>query len=297
MTTCFRGGDSHLRLLSGVELEEQGRRELARLSRYGHPVSLAIVGGFLPDARHAVAHAVAASLRPTDAVGRDGEQALLVLLPNTGSVTARLMADEIVTARALPAETGAAVGIAQAYIDEDWLIWRQRAESALVVARTRAARAVVVDEAATAGGDPDSIATGFIQLVWRAAYASGNALMDAQHRELFRLANEALCLVTGGANGAEVTRLLWAVKNACEEHFADEEALLANVHYPEIGRHARLHADLLRRIEALLDKCMQGELDPRDVTVFVAHDVIAGHMLREDRRHFGYLRPARRDVP
>lgn len=46
----------------------------------------------------------------------------------------------------------------------------------------------------------------------------------------------------------------------CTEHFANEEALLRQYEYAHVGAHAAAHEFLLRRVLALKECCVRGEL-------------------------------------
>ncbi len=80
--------------------------------------------------------------------------------------------------------------------------------------------------------------------------ALGVPAVDRQHRVI---AERWRLLARAGAegDGARVRTNLWFLRAYFAEHFATEEAIMAEAGYPGLPRHARLHADLLVRLEAL----------------------------------------------
>jgi hemerythrin-like metal-binding protein len=80
--------------------------------------------------------------------------------------------------------------------------------------------------------------------------ALGVPAIDRQHRVI---AERWQLLARAGATGdaARVRTNLWFLRAYFAEHFATEEALMAEAGYPGLPRHARLHAELLVRLAGL----------------------------------------------
>ena len=133
-----------------------------------------------------------------------------------------------------------------------------------------------------AGGD-------FMHLVWHNTYESGNALIDAQHRGLFDAANVLLNARLCGQSNADVATLIDALIHDVAVHFSDEEALLSAAGFPGAAEHAVLHRQLLERAGRLIRRFQAGTLATGELFEFLAHDLVARHILDEDRVCFPYL--------
>jgi hemerythrin-like metal-binding protein len=77
------------------------------------------------------------------------------------------------------------------------------------------------------------------------------------------------------------------------EHFRDEEEMLAAAAYPQLQEHRQLHQQLSRRAGELSELHRRGELTVGEVFSFVAYDIAARHMLKEDRKFFDFVRRTR----
>lgn len=72
--------------------------------------------------------------------------------------------------------------------------------------------------------------------------------MDAEHRKLVGLMNTLHQLHEQGAGATELGRALGEFVNFTVKHFADEEAYMAKIGYPELRVHAGVHKSLLARV-------------------------------------------------
>ncbi len=126
-----------------------------------------------------------------------------------------------------------------------------------------------------------------LHLAWRPSFASNHPAIDQQHRELFRLANALL-----DASPAEFSTAFDTLLTHVEQHFSDEEQVLRDHAYEALADHAASHRKLIR--EALDLRCRVDEKDVSigDLVNFLARDVVARHMLQEDRKFFGlFVKP------
>jgi diguanylate cyclase (GGDEF)-like protein/hemerythrin-like metal-binding protein/PAS domain S-box-containing protein len=128
-----------------------------------------------------------------------------------------------------------------------------------------------------------------VQLLWRPAYASGNALIDEQHRELLKLANALLAAKLDGSSFEELRQHIERLTTHVAQHFHDEEKVLRAAGFPGLERHAAIHRDLLARATELVERFHQGKLDLGELFLFLAQDVVARHMLGADRDFRLYL--------
>jgi len=132
--------------------------------------------------------------------------------------------------------------------------------------------------------DPDVMA---LHLNWHDAYACGEPTIDQEHRKLFDLANaliEQAYLRKENPRGFELA--LEKLLEHVVQHFNDEEAILARYHYADLAEHARAHKALLARALQLRTEIESGGVTLGELVSFLADEVVAQHMLKEDRKFF-----------
>jgi hemerythrin-like metal-binding protein len=149
----------------------------------------------------------------------------------------------------------------------------------LVGTMRRYYRHSAVDEAS---GRQDLSDFGYSPLVWRSAYECGDKLIDAQHRELFELANMLIDALMEGNPRSEVELLLDSFVSHIVDHFDTEEALMDQSEHPILEAHLDVHHKLLDRANELNRRYHHGDRVVRDLVQFIAHDVVAQHIVLED---------------
>ncbi len=236
-------------------------------------------------ARHLGA-SIEATLRGTDRCMRAGRGQFVVLVPEAPDAAERF-------ARAATAgfrraswsglgEVSVSVAAAQRYPGESIDAWWGRVDSALAQAKAGGGGHVVVDRRRNAA---DATAAPGLHLPWQSRFECGEPTIDRQHRELFERSEEILeSLRHGGARvGVDLERLVAAIV----QHFDDEERILEQRGYPALVAHRRSHADLAARCLQLQSAVATGRASAEELTRFLLGEVVADHMLTEDRRFAG----------
>ena len=242
------------------------------------------------------------TVRASDMVFRWGGEEFAVLAASTGHRGAERLADHI---RARVAEhtfreVGAvtvSLGVAEHLEDESPRDWFERLDQALYAAKHDGRNRVAVDR--RSDSDPRDRAAGVsvLRLIWREAYESGNPTIDAEHRELFRLANTMIDLaLRPEADATASAEALDGLIAHVKDHFADEESILARCGYRDLAQHRRAHEGLLRRAGYLREEWTMGRATLWAVVEFLAQDVVVRHLLAVDRAFFP-LFAAERDAP
>ena len=262
--------------------------------QYGHEV-----GDWL---LQSVARRLLESLRESDTVSRIGGDEFVALLTDLQRVddavaTAEKICDEIqrpfVTAEGLPLTISSSIGIALYPDDgdnEEELL--RHADEGMYSAKRSTGQAGKhrVHRLRRHGGketDGDTDQRPLVRLNWKAAFNSGHPSIDAQHRELFALANEMLDKSFDRRRDPEpFFRAFDALLEHTVRHFSDEERILAEQGYASLDEHIREHrriiaqaADLQRRVHINADA-------PGELIDLMLSEFIAGHMLREDTKFF-----------
>ena len=129
-----------------------------------------------------------------------------------------------------------------------------------------------------------------VRLSWKPAFAGGNAMIDQEHHELFVLANALLDQASKGAEDrGPLDAAFAALLKHVVEHFEHEESLLAALGYEQLEVHAALHRALIEQALALQQRCKVHGASIGELVEFLVEQVVAGHILREDRKFFPLL--------
>ena len=83
---------------------------------------------------------------------------------------------------------------------------------------------------------------------WQQDLATGNEMIDGQHRELFRRVNALLLARQAGTGEQEFDRVLGYLREYVRRHFAAEERLLRRIGSPDYHAHRREHSWFTREV-------------------------------------------------
>jgi diguanylate cyclase (GGDEF)-like protein/hemerythrin-like metal-binding protein/PAS domain S-box-containing protein len=236
-------------------------------------------------------------LRRIDQIGRLGGEEFGILLPGTDAVNAlrfaeryrRLVAETPVETAYGPISFTISVGIAEfdpGDDEPDTIL--ARADAALYRAKEGGRNAVEIFIPGETGSGGAGTGQSLVRLTWKAGYICGEPTIDDEHRELFRLANALLDQaslpgVSSEAFNGAFDRLLSHVT----KHFADEESILRAHDFAQLREHAELHRQLLARAVNLRHQTDEGGVSLGALVEFLVSDVVAGHLISEDRKFFG----------
>ncbi len=116
------------------------------------------------------------------------------------------------------------------------------------------------------------------RITWQAVFSIGVDEIDSQHRKLIEL------VATMDSNdGAGNEEALDEVLNYASRHFADEEAFMARIGYPDLPTHRIEHKLLTRILAAHRREFESGKTDLNAFKRFVFRWVV-DHVVDDDRR-------------
>ena len=300
-------------------LDEVLAAESARANRYGQSLGLAMIdidqfkdyndhyGHQAGDEclRRVAGTIAAAAKRAGDLAARYGGEEFVLILPDADAAAAQSVAEDLRKAiealdlhhvRAPSGRVTVSIGVAALGSDglKDPEALLHAADAALYRAkhggRNQVQAAPDSSRAAVAGRHP---AAKLVQLVWRTAFESGNPVIDTQHRGLFRDVNKLLDAVLDEHQTDEVATLVEAFIADVVQHFREEEAIIAAAGYPDAANHANLHRSLIDKAATLAKHFRAGTLSLGELFEYLAHDVVARHMLIADHEFFPYLQAQR----
>src|ERR1022692_1911155 len=115
------------------------------------------------------------------------------------------------------------------------------------------------------------------------------AQIDAEHRDLFRIANGLQHAVAGKATDA-VKEHLHALIAHAEDHFSHEEWLMESVKYPSYGWHKQQHNTARRRLKLLAPLIESGESEAAELLLDFLEGWLRDHTSVTDRMMAAYVR-------
>lgn len=242
---------------------------------------------------------VQAQIRKGDLLFRWGGEEFVVMAPSTDYRAAAVVAEKIRAAVAnhdFPgvARVNVSLGVAERLPDETAADCFKRVDMALYAAKDGGRNRVVVDRRGCSDNWAKAGIASTIRLQWSEAYECGEATIDAQHRKLFDLSNRLIETAFDGNPGSLAFHAAFdALLAHVAQHFADEEVILRNRRYAKLDAHQRAHESLLARAAQLKAKSVTGDVTLGEVVEFLAHDVVARHLLTADRDFFPlFMTPA-----
>ena len=232
-------------------------------------------------------------IRPGDMLFRWGGEEFLVLVPSTPYQNARTVAEKVrasVETAAFPAvgKITISLGVAERLPGESAHALFERVDSALYAAKSGGRNRTVVDPC----GSSDTWTTSVLRLEWSDEYLCGNEVIDSQHVNLFTFANRLIdASLKESVSQKEIKQALSVLIDVVQRHFVDEEAILEKMNYIRLAQHRRAHAALLKRAGQMRVLADNGMLSFGTLVDFLAHDVVANHMLTIDRQYFPMFKP------
>ena len=91
------------------------------------------------------------------------------------------------------------------------------------------------------------------KMEWQANYTVGDTKMDDQHKGLIALINQL-----GGEDEVDVRDVLETLQEYVDIHFRDEEALLAKIDFPDLGKQKAEHGTFETWLDEQLETYRNG---------------------------------------
>jgi len=251
----------------------------------------------------AVAQRIQSCLRESDTAARLGGDEFVVLLPDLQTSDAAMavaekirsaLAQDFVTAQGLVLSISSSIGVAlypdHGETEKDLLRLGDEAMYRAKKSGRNAIRLCVSTLPVPAPQVSDTAPKSYVHLRWKAAFASGNPVIDQEHESLFRLAN---ALLDQAALRRQQPTLFESAFEALlmhvAAHFAHEEAILLAHGFANLADHAQQHQALLARAHALHLAAVAADAEDAsegELVKFLVTELVAGHMLHADRDFF-----------
>lgn len=125
---------------------------------------------------------------------------------------------------------------------------------------------------------------------WTKAHAVFLPQVDAEHRNLFHLADELQAAVLVKADSAEVLEILRALIAATEDHFSHEERRMREAHYPSYAWHKQQHDTLRKRVSQFVPSIESGDREAAILLLEFLSGWLKDHTSVTDRMMAAHLR-------
>jgi hemerythrin-like metal-binding protein len=128
-----------------------------------------------------------------------------------------------------------------------------------------------------------------MQINWSKELEIGNEMIDTQHRMLVLLLKKLDIALSSRMDPKIVMGILLEIKKFTEFHFLSEENLMAELRYPGLEAHEKIHSELLAQLNVFIAKINRQQEKPQDIlpqiVTWVAH-----HVASEDIKIAEYVR-------
>ena len=126
----------------------------------------------------------------------------------------------------------------------------------------------------------------FLQLVWKDIFCSGNRLIDAQHRGLFRISNELLDAIESLRPISVIVEIVARLLDDIAKHFNDEEVILKSVNFSGLKLHSEEHARLYEKGLEFAKTLHTDAPSLGEIFKFLVYEIVFQHMYLMDREFF-----------
>lgn len=126
---------------------------------------------------------------------------------------------------------------------------------------------------------------------WKDIYSVGNANIDAEHKMLFDIAQEAFVDVAPSLKLRKIKIIIKRLYDYMKLHFEHEEAYMNEVNYVHLKKHKLLHQDIIKiindfvkQLPTLNEELLEKEL-AKIIDIALVH-----HIIQEDRKVIEWIK-------
>lgn len=122
-------------------------------------------------------------------------------------------------------------------------------------------------------------------ITWTELYSVGVERFDQQHKKLFVIVNELHDAMSSGRGQMELKNILDQLIDYTQTHFAAEEKLMREYHYPDFEKHCQHHKELTQQVLDFKTKYDSGKIGLSIQLTQFLKDWLANHILGEDKQY------------
>ncbi|MDO8301720.1 MAG: bacteriohemerythrin [Sedimentisphaerales bacterium] len=124
---------------------------------------------------------------------------------------------------------------------------------------------------------------------WSDNYSVGVQRIDLQHKQLFAMINELHQAMASGKGNETVGKVLDGLILYTRTHFATEEKLMLEKHYPDYAAHKQAHDTFAVQATDLLAKVKSGKGMVTLPVMNMLKTWLKEHILQQDQAYSPYL--------
>lgn len=128
-----------------------------------------------------------------------------------------------------------------------------------------------------------------MQIAWKKELELGNEMIDTQHRMLVLLLKKLDIALSNRLDQKVVMGILLEIKKFTEFHFLSEENLMAELHYPGLLEHERIHSELLAQLNVFIAQINRNQEAPQTILPQIV-TWVANHVVSEDLKIAEYVK-------
>ena len=117
---------------------------------------------------------------------------------------------------------------------------------------------------------------------WKSEYSVGVPKFDDDHEIILNLIDTYLMQSDSGLDLNTVRFIIDQLGDYSQTHFKAEETYMAEINYPRLEDHRRLHHEMLDQLTYIRGQCEKGDVSVVEVTAKFLHDWWNNHILLED---------------
>jgi hemerythrin-like metal-binding protein len=133
-------------------------------------------------------------------------------------------------------------------------------------------------------------------IVWTPFFSVSHPALDADHARLMEISNDFFEALAAGRGNESARECLQRLVAYADGHFAREEALLAQAHYPGLVRQRAEHERLLQEVFRIHEQWARGGVHDEAVLDFL-RDWIGKHILDFDHDYAPYVAKLSQEGP
>jgi hemerythrin len=126
---------------------------------------------------------------------------------------------------------------------------------------------------------------------WKEIYSVNNPNIDSEHKKLFDIAQEAFIEVEPTLKTRKIKEVLTKLYDYMKTHFKHEEEYMAQISYPNIEEHKKLHVEIIHSINTFVKKLPSQNEDTFEKELAKIIDIaLVHHIIQEDRKIIAWVK-------
>jgi len=247
--------------------------------RYGHLIGDKVL--------LAIVKIVNATIRKEDVFARWGGDEFIILMPETDLSKVKIIAErirykvencEICKSLKVTISMGCSQWVENEYLES----WFLRTDKALYKSKNTGKNKVSYYDKKL---ENDIL----LKIEWSEKWSSGNYKIDQEHKKLFLMCNNIIEKSLSRSASDNIINNIESFFHELRSHFREEIEILEKVRYHNLEAHKKRHDEILSQGDQIFQHTKKNRITLIELFSFLVHDVIIGHLVKEDAIFFKHL--------